>query len=179
MSGGRAGKETEMKIYSGKNLAGISLGAVIAVLALSPVEAGVASFGHAAEIRAQSALPVSEVAARRKRVVRRNAAAAGAIIGAAIIGGAIIANSQRRARYYDDGYYYYGPGGYVTEPPHVYYGGGPAYYYGHGAPQIIHTPDKETPYTYAPAPNYYYGQPVYRHYRRTPMRDPAGGGVMR
>ncbi|KAF0231054.1 MAG: hypothetical protein FD175_923 [Beijerinckiaceae bacterium] len=151
------------------------------------------------DVQARRVRPAGRPVARNRG--RNGAAVAGALIGAAIIGGAIIANSnQRRRVYVDDGYYdggdpYYGaPTGYAVPSP--YYGGGyyqqpqPVYrqprsyyqphvrqpYYGGQQPgAIIATPDKETPYTYAPSPNYQ----KYDGYSGRRVRDPAGGGVMR
>lgn len=180
-----------------KRLGGIAFGLAFAIAAFSAAPAAAGPFGATASIREMSTAPIVDVQVRRARPVGRagrpvargrgrgnGAAVAAGLIGAAIIGGAIIANSQPRRRYHDDSYYYdggdpyYGSTGYVVQQPQPYYGG--ARYYqqpqtNYGGGQIIYTPDKETPYTYAPAAPRYQAAP--RRHRQ--VRDPAGGGSMR
>ncbi|WP_284177073.1 hypothetical protein [Rhabdaerophilum sp. SD176] len=153
-------------------LAGLTFGLALGLGTVGLVPAQAGPFTHAAELRSEVAVPVEDVASRRAR--RNRGLAAGAIIGGAIIGGAIIAESQRRRNYYvDDGYYqdrrYYRDPGYYQAPNYYYPQSGPA------GGRIIYTPDRETPYTYAPAGpgEYYPGR------RGRNVRDPAGGGSMR
>ncbi len=157
-------------------LAGLTFGLALGCSAIGLVPAVAGPFSHAAELRTETSVPLVDVASRRVR--RNRGLAAGAIIGGALLGGAIIAGSQRRQNYYvDDGYqdrrYYRDPG----------YYGGPGYYRdpGYGVQsgpaggRIIYTPDRETPYTYAPAGpgEYYPGR------RNRAGQDPARGGSQR
>ena len=156
-----------------KRLAGLVFGFGLGLTVFGHGSAVAGPFSHMAELRSETALPIEEIASRRVR--RNRGLAAGAIIGGALIGGAIIAESQRRRQYYHDDGYYYRDRRYYREPD--YYRGSNNYYQqsGPAGGRIIYTPDRETPYTYAPAGpgEYYPGR------RGRVTRDPAGGGTLR